>query len=189
MMLSLLNGTPEESQAEASKAGAKELQPHTWHRARDKKRMDVCVDAWMPACMHGWMHAQKRAWSNRQKRWTPSSQESETSLVAPPQASSGSISSLVPKHSRDQHLHVYLAVLEVGHVWGNAMYVPKRSSVPPGWPGGQQLPGTVSLNCFLPPVGLSPTSSYHLAGGATVPGPLPVTATPHVLSSKSCLCP
>lgn len=103
------------------------------------------------------------AWRNRQERWTPSSQESDTSRAAPPHAPTGPHSVApaplcVPGCSRS------------GPWVGDAISL-RGHQCPPGWLGGQKLLGKVSLNCSLPPVGLSPTPSYHLAGGASVPGP------------------
>lgn len=57
--------------------------------------MDACMGGCTDACMEAWVHGT----IDRKDGHQPSSQESDISLVAPPHASSGSIISLVPKHS------------------------------------------------------------------------------------------
>lgn len=87
---------------------------------------------------------------------------------SPTQASSGSISSLVPQHSAVPAPSCVPGCSRSGPVGG--CYLPKRSSVLRRVAWGTKASRNMSLNCSLPPVGLSPTS-YHLAGRASVPGP------------------
>lgn len=72
--------------------------------------------AWVGACvcMGGCIDAGMEAWMHGATDRKDGHQAAKSQI---PHASSGSIS-VSPNTKQYQHLHVYLAVLELGHTWG-----------------------------------------------------------------------
>lgn len=112
----------------------------------------------MDGYMQGWVvHACVDAWRNRQK----DGQQAESVRYL-----TSSLASCFPRtHAAhwppdtqwSQHLHVSLAVLELGHAWGNVSFQEINSAPRLAWMIVASMKSVLKL--FLPPVGFSSTSS------------------------------